>query len=898
MDVASKPESIRDRFLKLPSQIAKMPMLAAFAAIAIGATAASILPDQLSISWLLIAIISLAFLLIGFSFRWRKETVYPKFHEQTFLGIALIGVTLMGAVRYQVERKQISADCLHSLASEFPTPVVLEGTVESIPRWKPDTLRQRGAPEDDKLLSDNLWQTVFDLKVSGIRDGQDWKYDRFGLIRITSQGRCRTWLPGDRVRCLLDWQRIMPPTNPGQSDYSKRAATEGIFVRGRTDVASQIEVLPGTNRFRFDRWIGYIVSAADQAFHRYVPLGQARMASALVLGQREQAEWELQESMLATGTIHMLAISGMHIELVAISILSFGALVQWRRKVSLSVTIVLVVVYSLVAGANPPVMRAAIFVVILCLARWVGRPMQSMNVLAFAAVVLMIYKTDNLQDVGTQLSFLAVTILIFLGSNRSWILSEHDSMNDLLVATSHPVMRWFWYVVNQATQMLKVSAWVWLLTAPLTLYYFNIVSPIASLLNVLLWIPIFVSLLAGILLLLISPTLGFIPVIGPWMGAIVGYPLGIICAIGLFVVDRVVKICEQIPLSHFWLPSPSWIMVAVFYTVLLTVITFFGFEKTSRRWIASLTCVWLLLASTPLLDRWNVSPYVANQSLVPRIWSDQARQELPAWLTFIDVGHGTCVMLELPNGQVWMYDAGRMGDPSKSHLQISNVLWDRHRTRIDKVFLSHADSDHFCAIARLASRFQIGAFYTTKQAISSDSKGIEELLTKLSDWRIPIISLDSESSVDRIQNDSDTLSLEILHPDRQNVYGNDNATSMCLLLKCYGKQLLLPGDLEGPGTKKLLERPRMMIDVLMAPHHGSLSTNPDMLLTWCHPSVVTISGGSKARNPKVLEAYSAPGRQVLNTALEHAIRVGIQKDQPILTETWNGADWKTQIANE
>jgi competence protein ComEC len=886
MDTGVSQESIRDRLTKLPSRIAKIPMIVVLATLSLGTTVSSLLPDQLSIPMLLTAVAILASLLLICVYRWRKNSSYPKWQERILVTIALLAVFLVGAMRLQVERNRIQSDRLSALAGEFLSPIVLEGTVVSIPRWRPDTLRQRAAPDDTKLLSDDLWQTVFDVRVSAIRDSEAWKNDRFGLIRITAQGRNRSLLPGDHVRCFVEWQRIMPPTNPGQSDYSQRAAAEGVFVRGRTDVPSQIQVIPAKgwnlmNHLRLDRFIGGIVTTADQAFHSYVPFGQARMASALVLGQREQAEWELQESMLATGTIHMLAISGMHIELVAVSILTLGSLMLWKRKTNLTVTIGVVLVYSLVAGANPPVMRAAIFVVLLCFARWIGRPTKSMNVLAFAAVVLLVYNSNNLMDIGTQLSFLAVTVLIFLGSNRASMLADQDSLNDLLLATSHPFVRWFWYLVDLAWNMLKVSAWVWLLTAPLTLYYFNIVSPIACFLNVLLWIPIFISLLAGILLLMTSSIVSWIPLVGPWIGALVGYPLGAICAFGLVIVDRVVKVSEKVPMSHFWIPSPSLWMVIAFYGMLVLMITVLGFGKTPRRWIASLTCLWLVVAGMPLLDRFGVSPYQTKSSQGPQ----------PMLSTFIDVGHGTCVMIELPNGQVWLYDAGRMGDASKSHLQISDVLWERRRTRIDKIFLSHADSDHFSAIARLAKRFQVGEFCTTSQALASTSNGMQELLASLRRQSIPVIALDDQSNLNRLKNENESLTVEILHPGKSGVSGSDNANSMCLLFTCYGKKLLLPGDLEGAGTKRLLERHRTVIDVLMAPHHGSLSTDPAMLLAWCQPSVVAISGGTKARNPKILDAYSAPDRQVLITALNHAVRIAFSINDPIKVETWQHPNW-------
>jgi competence protein ComEC len=171
---------------------------------------------------------------------------------------------------------------------------------------------------------------------------------------------------------------------------------------------------------------------------------------------------------------------------------------------------------------------------------------------------------------------------------------------------------------------------------------------------------------------------------------------------------------------------------------------------------------------------------------------------------------------------------------------------------------------------------------------------MQELLTSLRRLGIPIKTLDDQSNLDQFQKQNDSVQVEVLHPNSEGVSGNDNANSMCLLLTCYGKKLLLPGDLEGAGTKRLLERSRTAIDVLMAPHHGSLSTNPAMLLSWCQPSVVAISGGTKARNPKILEAYAAPARQVLVTALDHAVRIAFQQDGSVAINTWQHPNWASR----
>ncbi len=86
-------------------------------------------------------------------------------------------------------------------------------------------------------------------------------------------------------------------------------------------------------------------------------------------------------------------------------------------------------------------------------------------------------------------------------------------------------------------------------------------------------------------------------------------------------------------------------------------------------------------------------------------------------------------------------------------------------------------------------------------------------------------------------------------------------------------------------------------DVLMAPHHGSLNAKSDMLLKWCDPETVVISGASRAVGPRVLEAFTAEKREVFVTARDHAIRIEIGRDGKIEKKHWVVDRWK-ELASE
>ncbi len=834
-------------------RLSHKPMLVVFVFSMLGIALATSLPPW--VPWSLLAVIGIIV--------WLCLAVGTR--DKLLLPAVLLTLPALTAWRYQALEHVISMDRLHVLASDAWSPVVVRGMIESTPHWRPDLLRHGDTPQEADLSSDETWQSLVELKVSSIRDHREWKQADFGRMQISIQGRLRNLLPGDQVECMIDWQRIAPPTNPGQFDLSAKYRRSGIFVRGRTDTPTQIRKIGPASWWRLDRLLSRIVVAADIAFHRYVPYRQATLASALVLGQREQVEWAMQESLLATGTIHMLAISGMHIEMVALSIVFVCLVFRVPRHAMLLATMSIVVAYSLLCGGNPPVARAAILVVTLGIAKWIGKTSDSLNLLGLAAVAVLLYRPSNWLEIGTQLSFLAVSVLILLQANTSDDAERQNRLDELLLASSHPLWKGWVCIRSYSYELLRTSLWVWLLTSPLVLYRFNVLSPIAVLLNFVLWIPMLLSLLSGLVLLVVGPMVPFL-----------AYPVGWICGVNLWFSDRIIQASEKIPLSHFWLPAPPAWWIVVFYGVLFLIVGLFGFDRFVRRSVFSFACAWIALGIAPSLDR----------RYGPGIFGNRIHRNDRLQITFIDVGHGTSVLIQLSSGEVWLYDAGRLGDAQRSYLGIAGVLWSDHISKIDRVFLSHSDSDHFNAITGLAKRFSIDQFITTKQTLSSESRSLRQVFERLREHRIPI-----ELRHDGEVLEEDDTRCRFLHPPIQGVQGTDNANSLCILLEFAGHRVLLPGDLEGAGTKQLISKPPLPVSVLMAPHHGSLAENPAAILEWCQPKYAIVSGGTKARNPKVRAAYSTEGRKTLVTAVEHAIRCTVDRSGDLRIECWQHPNW-------
>ena len=228
--------------------------------------------------------------------------------------------------------------------------------------------------------------------------------------------------------------------------------------------------------------------------------------------------------------------------------------------------------------------------------------------------------------------------------------------------------------------------------------------------------------------------------------------------------------------------------------------------------------------------------------------------------TFVAMGHGTCVVLETPAGQTFLYDAGTLGSPEFATQSIAGYLWDRGVLRIDGIILSHADVDHYNAVPGLLERFRVGAVYVSPMMFdwygaTGPSEAPETLRHAIDAAGVPIREI---WAGDRLR--SGAVTLNVLHPPHDGVIGSDNANSVTLSVDYAGRRIMLPGDLETPGLEDVIAEQPVDCDVVMAPHHGSRRSDPPGFAAWSTPEWVVISGGTDA-DAIVEQTYAARGRE-------------------------------------
>jgi competence protein ComEC len=323
-------------------------------------------------------------------------------------------------------------------------------------------------------------------------------------------------------------------------------------------------------------------------------------------------------------------------------------------------------------------------------------------------------------------------------------------------------------------------------------------------------------------------------------------------------------------LGYGWTPGPPLWWVIGFYASLAIYVGLLR-QRLALRWFVAALAAWLAVGS--------VSCGRPHFGLF-------RGPEAPLVCTFLSVGHGTSVVVEFPDGRVMMYDAGRMGLPGRAVSSVSAFLWSRGITHLDAVILSHPDTDHYNALPGLLERFSVGVVYVSPVMFEDETPTLVALRSAI---RSADVRLEELHSGHRLRLHGGTR-LQVLHPPQGGLVGSDNANSVVVRLDHASQRILLAGDLEPPGLDDVLAELPLDCDVLLAPHHGSLRSNPQGFAAWCQPEWVIVSGAAGKESALVQQAYARAGGRVFHTADSGAVQVTLD-GSTVRVRGWRDEPW-------
>jgi competence protein ComEC len=750
--------------------------------------------------------------------------------------VLLAAVAALAGLWHQERWRWFRSDEIARYASEVAQPALVRVAALEPPRWSP------AEPKSplSTLAHDELSRCR--VRVVALRQGDQW-VRASGQVTLLLRGRLADVRRGDLLEVAALLVRVRPPGNPGEPDLSAQRRGQRQLAVLHCRYEACVKRLAAGTAWSPLRHLGGVRVWAEQVLARHVALRQSDLAAALLLGSRERLPHVTAQAFFVSGTSHLLAISGLHVSILATAMWVW---LRWewspRRRLGLFiVTAIIVGVYAVLVGARAPVVRAAVMISLYCVARASGRRAAAWNSWAAAGLVTLGLMPGGVYDVGTQLSFLAVAVLMArwpaVTAGRA-----QDPLQRLLGEAQPAWWRLTRHVLGRVAALAWVSTLVWLVSLPLVAQRLHVVPWLGVPLNLVLWAPVTVALFAAAAVLMCAPV--------PPLATVAGW----LCGGALALMQWCTTAVGTRPWACAWVAGPPTLLVVVFYGAL--AVGQFTALCPSRRWAAGLLAMWLGLC-------------VATSSTAARAWRMGHGTSLR--VSFIAVGHGASVLVELPNGRAVLYDAGRMGSPRTAVMPIASVLWSRRVAHLDAVILSHADADHFNAVPELLKRFSVGVVYVSPVMFRETPPALQALAAAIRTAQVPLEVLQEG---DFVEGGAGVV-IAALHPAESVAAGGDNSHSIVLWVGRAEHGLLLTGDLEGSGLGEALAELAPRCDVLLAPHHGSSLSRPRDVVDWAGPACVVVSAGAEFNAARVLPDFARGGAVVYWTHRDGLVEVSV-----------------------
>lgn len=761
--------------------------------------------------------------------------------------LTLAGILSIGGARHHLFWSIRGRDDIARFSTVTPRPARLIGIVDS-------SIEIIESGQDPRVPTwMKLDRSTFFLQVEQLQNGTDWE-PVSGRARVDVDGHLLHAGIGDRVELLGKLSRPAPPRNPGGYDFPAFLRAQGadsMLHVSHPLAVTRMAVLDGL-WWRAARLREAVRRKCRTLFIQNLSLSSGAVAASLLLGDRSLMTDEIRTRFTESGTMHLLAISGLHVGIL------LGILYLVCRLLNLSVPrtvlvlIVLAVTYAALTNHRPPVLRATVLATFSLIGLAAARKTDGMNILALTALLLLMWRPADLFDVGAQLSFLAVGAILWV-SRESRRRHRAEAEGPLVAERS-------WIVAALAPAGLwlrdgcRLTGAIWLATLPLTISVFHLVAPVGFLLNLLL-IP-FVAVVLG---------LGYLFLILGLLLPIAAIPVGWAFNGSLEQLLNLVGLARSLPGGHFYTaPLPGWWLLT-FYVLLGGAWGLWGRFSCSAwagRGLLAWIAIGLLNPSSPTTDG-------------------------ALRCTFLSVGHGLACVLELPGGETLLYDAGTIGDGRQAERAVERFLWSRNLNRIDAIVISHADHDHYSGVFGLLEKFPVGTLFVSREFLDFEQSGVADLCDTAASAGVPIRLIQAEDrlvphahrSVRGRRDDGGAdarPTITVLHPPAGFQARDDNAASVVLDVRHAGRRLLLTGDLEREGLERVLSLPAEKTDVLLSPHHGGRAANPPTLLAWASPAVVIVSSGREDVVTQLDEI--ARTTHLLDTRTSGAITVTIDRD--------------------
>ncbi|MFW6016459.1 MAG: DNA internalization-related competence protein ComEC/Rec2 [bacterium] len=638
---------------------------------------------------------------------------------------------------------------------------------------------------------------------------------KYGLVELDKRFLPRELSNGEVIRINLNLNQPRKMRNPGGFSNYDYLKRQGIYSQGY--YLDNLEIIDRVNNFFIDYLISLkrrFINIIDQA----VIEPYNNLIKAFLLGERDGLPDEWYNYFTNSGINHLLAISGLHVGFILIIFSYLFKITKISKEISSLIISIILFLYLIITGFRVSVFRASFLAIAFLWAPYFNRKGDILNLLGLAALINLLINPYHLFNIGFQLSYFVLLSITL----------------------------WFELFKEYFPSFIAITNAAFIGSTPIVIYYFNLFTPVALLTNI--WaIPLVgVIVLLSLLALLIAL---FLPTVAALVFQILIYPI--------ITLIFSTKIISSLPFAHYELATPSIInLIIVLLLIIILPLTLrkriFSINKEKRK--KNLYYLSLLLSIIILIN-----------IFIP-IFDNQIK------ITFIDVGQGDSILIESPEKKYILIDGGGYLGRYSSHGEgtLLPLMRSKGIRKLDLVFISHFHADHALGIIDLIGNRKIKNLVFPYNY--TDNYLSQEIIFLAEKYDIPIL-LTKKGDYFCLGE----MCLNILYPEEELKFESPNNNSVVIRLDYKYLSILLTGDLEQEGEKRILaEGDNLNSNILKIGHHGSKTSSSDLFMQEVFPEHGIISVGRNNYghpNPEVILGAEEMGIKIWRTDIHGAVKI-------------------------
>ena len=655
--------------------------------------------------------------------------------------------------------------------------------------WRPvlalddTTIRLQGAVTQWPKETEYGWSVQVRMELESAPDP-------LVLLYLDEQGKALR--PGDRIATVAHGSRgDRASSGETITYYTAQGILMTAVAYGRLDVERP-------ERPPLWSWPAYWTRALEDSVERAFPVGAASLVKALITGNREELTDSFQTDLQRTGLTHTVAVSGSHLVFLAglISLLLGGS----RRGTAL-VLIPVSVLFTLMTGCTPSIVRAAIMIVLLQIAPLLSRERDSLTALGTALLLLLLWNPFSIFHVGLQLSFAAVAGMLLCSDRMQTALIRRLPFQEAKRGSAGWCLR---SILRFLASTLSATVGASVLTTPLAALYFNAVPLISLLSNLLtLWA---ISGLFGAGLIL-----GMAGLVLPQLAGLLARPVSLFA---WYLIGSIEGL-SFLPFSSITLDT---VYFRAWFLFVYLLVLWAALAREKRRWVTPVCAGVSTLCLAMVLN--NLS-----------FWQGTGE------VTALDVGQGQSVLVR--SGRfLALVDCGGDGYDNAGDTA-ADYLGDRGVRRIDLLALTHFHDDHANGVVQLLRRMEVGVLAIPDVDLESAVR--QEIITQAEACGTQVLLVQRDTTLDF----GDGRTIRLLAPLGS---GDTNEEGLTFLSTQGEFDVLITGDMGADVEEKLLSHIQLPeVEVLVVGHHGSQYSTSQALLDQISPQYALISVGADNR---------------------------------------------------